>query len=451
MGVRTRRWHVLAGVVTAVVLVAGAVFVWPDGPDGPPPAAKAARPKPVLKPLRLAPKPLWTSQGLELDPSPSAVDVFGGTMLIQQGGLRIAAVDMSNGTVRYTLTMGADLTGRGGTWRGATVPVDNAGLIMKWSSQADCGTDGLCEPSEAHRDGLALVSASDGRTVWETTVLPPYPATDVDTRPDMYVEVVTDDVVLVSVGTDGLSEDHQKPPLRTLAIDARTGATLWESQDPLWPKAVAGDTVVGTVPAPDSTEWTVVGADLRTGRRTWTRPGGLDQSSVEQVVGDVALLRGKTGPASTPDRLVFVDTATGRTITELRHPENFIEYDDPEGATSCGHDGGTLIVCAGRDETSDADAVAADDDVVAIFRVDSRKLATELVDYGSLHVIDAWHGRAVLSGRLNGDPAPQMFTVDSGGNVIDKDLRLPGRLEELTADRATFITSRGVEVYEVLR
>jgi hypothetical protein len=78
-------------------------------------------------------------------------------------------------------------------------------------------------------------------------------------------------------------------------------------------------------------------------------------------------------------------------------------------------------------------------------RVDRRSVTTELVDYGDLKVLDAWHGRAQLSGWPHGD-APLQFTVDSAGNVIDKDLRLPGRLEELTADRATFVTDEGNEV-----
>jgi hypothetical protein len=226
----------------------------------------------------------------------------------------------------------------------------------------------------------------------------------------------------------------------------------------MWPSAVAGETIMGAVPVPDSPQWTVVGADLHTGRRTWTRPGGFDEATVEQVAGDVALLRGTTGAASGPDHLAFVDVTTGRTITELDHPEKFVEFDvstetdQVEPVLSCGDDDDTLIACAGRDDPSTADEVAADDDLVAVFRVDERTVTTELVDYGNIRVIDGWHGRAELAGSPPGDPYPEKsFTMDSAGNVIDKDLRLPGRLEELTADRATFITGTVVEVYEVVR
>lgn len=452
MGVRFRRWHVLAGVVAAAVLATGTVLVWPEGADDPPPAAKPARPKPVLKPLRLAPQPLWTTKGLGLTPAPSGVITVGGMMLLRQYLLSITAVDTSNWTVRYTLTMADDLTGRGGEWLGPTdpVPVSGTGLIMKWEDWGDCDSSGMCSSPETDQDGIALVSAADGRTVWEKTVIPSYTERDLDLRPGMHVEVVTDDVVLVSVGAGGSADDHEQPPVRTLAIDARTGATLWESHEPIWPQAIVGDTIVGREQTPNGTKWTVAGADLRTGRRTWTRPGGLDESSVEQLAGDVALLRGKTGKE--PPRLVFVDTATGRTITELDHPENFMSSEmsagpdsHPETVISCDDDGRTLIACAGKDRTSD-------DKLVAIFRVDKRTITTEAMDYRELDVVDGWQGRVELRGVRGAGYDPTLFTMDSVGNVIDRDLRLPGQLEELTPDRATFVTDRGTaEVYEVLR
>lgn len=41
--------------------------------------------------------------------------------------------------------------------------------------------------------------------------------------------------------------------------------------------------------------------------------------------------------------------------------------------------------------------------------------------------------------------------MDSAGNVIDRNLTLPGRLEDLTDDRATFVTDDGeVDVYRVV-
>jgi hypothetical protein len=65
------------------------------------------------------------------------------------------------------------------------------------------------------------------------------------------------------------------------------------------------------------------------------------------------------------------------------------------------------------------------------------------------HVLTgAWLGRAELLGVRDGYQR-HVFTMDSAGNVIDRDLRLPGRVEELTADRG--IDRGRVEVYEVLR
>lgn len=135
--VRYRRLLVVAGVVAAVV--AGAVFVWPGGPDDPP-AGKSAAPKPVLKPLRLADRPMWTTKGaLEFDPS--NVEVVGGTVLIFQGGQRITAFDGVTGAVRWTLDKGHDLTGRGGEWGGGAADVvlsGDAGLLVGWDYVADC-------------------------------------------------------------------------------------------------------------------------------------------------------------------------------------------------------------------------------------------------------------------------------------------------------------------------
>ena len=433
MAVRIRRWRLAAGAVAALVLLAGTVVVWPGGPD---------ERQPVLTPLRLAPSPLWTSEDLALDPRPTAADVVGGVMLLQQDGLRITAVDTATGKVRFTLGAGDDVTGRGGEWPGSAhrVPVTADGLVMNWHHRADCVSSEECPPSPTDREGLALVSAADGRTRWETTIIPSYPASDTNTRPEVRVDVVTDDVVLVGVGAGGL-------PLRTLAVDARSGRTLWEGQDPMWPRAVAGNTVLGAVPVPGGTQWTVAGADLRTGRRTWTRPGDLDESTVLRTAGDVTLLRGRTGTAR--ERLVFVDGATGRTIIELDHPEDYMTAEmsagpdaELETVTSCGDDGRTLIVCAGRYGTR----------VVALFRVHERTVTTVAVDHPELQVVDAWHGRAELRGGRVKGPADRAFTMDSEGNVVDEDLELPGRLEDLTADRATFVTHQAtVEVYEVLR
>jgi hypothetical protein len=441
MGVRVRRWHLLAGAVAVVVLVAGAVLVWPDGPDDPPPpAAKQARPKPVLKPLRLAATPRWTSEGLDITSRVASVDMIGETMVVQDTIAQIHVVDMVTGTVLHVFGLGDDITGRGGERLGDAA-VTTSGLIMSWASRGGCDTNGECDPAQS-ANGLALVSPTDGRTVWEKTVSP---ATDqIPPPPHSYTTVVTDDVVLVSVGGAGSVAEPEQPPLRTIALDVRTGATLWESQDPLWPQEVVGDTIVGRIQVAGATTWTVGGADLRTGLRTWSRPADLDESSVEGLAGDVVLLRGRTAGGS--DRLVFVDAATGRTITEL---------DDVWHYTSCGDDDLTLIVCAGPDKTSDADKAAADDDQVVLFRVDKRTTTTELVDYGSVVVVGGWSGRAQLSGRLHGNPKPQMFTMDVLGNVIDKDLRAPGGLVRLTADEATFITpdfifAREVEVYEVV-
>jgi outer membrane protein assembly factor BamB len=429
MGVRIGR--VLIGVVAVAVIAAGVVFFWPDG--DPAPAARPSRPKPTLTPLRLADSPLWTGDGV-LEFSASGVSVVDATMLVFQSGARITAIDTASGKQRWAIDRGQDLTGYGGLWLYGVSDLlaGDSGLLMGWQHSANCNDRGLCAEDPRDQEGLALVSTSDGHVVWQTAVIPSYaPDVTPDTRPELLLDVMSGHVALVSIGVGMSAFQHNQPPARTMAVDTRTGATLWESQDPMWPREIVGDTVLGEEKA-GASGWAVVALDLRTGKRTWTRPGGFERSEVDEVAGDVALVRG--GTASGPERYVVVDAATGRTVTTLAVP-----------VTSCDGDGDTVIACASHDRKTF-------ENKVTIFRVDRRTTTTVTVDYQSnLEVDGGWAGRVQLSGSPPGTLDVRKFTMDSAGNVIDRDLRLPGRLVDLTGDRATFVDDdRGVAVYRVL-
>lgn len=439
MGVRVR---LLIGVAVAVVVavVLGVVFVWSGGSDDPPPAARQERPKPVLKPLRLDDRPLWTSRGV-VPLSASGVDVLGGTMLVHQiGNESITAVDRGTFGARWTVTRGAEVTGDGGVWLGSSqVRGDN--LLMKWEYTQDCSDGpnrGVCHESGKDRSGLVLRSAMYGTQKWAATIIPSFPEpVDLDTRPQLVLGAMSDTVALVSIGV-GLrsATERNTPPASTIAVDLRTGETLWENKDGMWPLAIAGDTVLGEVRTPGSAKWTVVGADLATGERRWGHGGGLDQVHTVRTAGDVALLAGRTDGEPERDRAVFVDARTGRVRGEVARSANV-------AVGSCDGDGETVLACVTHDRKTY-------DTKVTIFRVDRHTATTVDTDYGSTLKIDAaWSGRLQLAGTPRGGGDPREFTMDSAGNVIDPNLDLPGTVVDVSDGRATIVTEDDVEVYRV--
>jgi hypothetical protein len=156
----------------------------------------------------------------------------------------------------------------------------------------------------------------------------------------------------------------------------------------------------------------------------------------------VALLRGATDKEPKRERFVFTDAETGRAVTEIKRSANV-------AVASCGDDGATLIACVTKDTKTY-------DKKVTIFRVDRRTATTVVLNYSEgVEVNSGWSGRVQLSGVPYGHAQDdgRVFTMDSAGNVIDRNLEIPGDVVDVSDDLATIVNADDgvVEEYPVLK
>jgi hypothetical protein len=443
-----RRLFVVVGVAAA--LVAAGIVVWSTRPAETSDDARPSRPKPTLHPVRLGDQPIWTTAALNQRSSADWVRTGSDALLASHGGA-VTLVDMVTGTARWTLESRADLTGTGNRVsndaRTSVTPSlvgagADLGVLTGWDYYADCPAgQEMCDNSTGDQQGLALLSGVDGHVVWRTTVIDSYTTTDPE-RPALAIPVVTDDVAVVAVVANKF-DPYAAPPVRTLAIDVRTGATQWETTGGMWPSMAAGHTLLGRQreipdPTPDDemSAGTVVAADLRSGKEIWRGARGLDRTELMLAADDAVLVRGVTDAAPDVLRHHVLAVDSGRTVAEFT--------DLPSGTgrseLTCADDDSTLIACSYRDDRHR--------DLVAVYRTADRTLTVFPMDFPA-YVEHVFAGRIELSGAQRGT-----VTMDAVGNLIDKGLRLPDGLVDLTDERAVFLTDDHgdpvVEVYPVV-
>lgn len=390
----TRRPLLLAGAALAVV-AAGAVTLaaWPV-------AQEPAVPRLTGEPLRLGAKPLFAG--------PEDVrfaEGRGDALLFTHGNEHLSVVDAETGSprwddrdisvVRYRETDDPGLAPR---------HLIGPGVLVEYGHETD---------TEA---GLMLLSAVDGSVVWQTPVV-------VAGDPAVQsLRAVDDRVAVVTVASSKEFEDPHDP-IRTVALDVRTGAPLWESPSGTWAMQVVGDTLlsVASPVAPggvDVTPSTVVAHDALTGKPLWSLADRHPWSTLLAAAGEVAVVQ-------TGTELVVVSAGTGAEVAS--HPI--------EGVTvSCQSDHRTTILCD----------VSADPDVVGI---DGAGKLTAFAGRGAL-----WHG--VWAGRaFIGED--RVYTVDSAGRRTGGEGKLPGQLVLLTENRAVFTRvsddTAEAQVYETAR
>lgn len=442
-----RRLIVVAAVVAA--LVAAGVVIWTNRATEEPHDARPSRPKPTLEPLRLGDQPLWTSEAVTHQFRTDWVRTGDDVLLASHGDVA-TLVDTTTGASRWTFSDRQDLTGddAGVSNLGSVTPSlvgagADLGVITGWDYQtAVCaaGREECGDAAAGDAQGVALLSGVDGHVLWLTTVLGPDTPTGLH-GPALVIPVVTDDVAVVAVAADR-GDQQAAPPVRTLGIDVHTGATLWETTGGMWPSAAAGDVLLGEQEEPAKTkpddkllDKTVVATDLRSGKELWRGARGLGRSQLVVAAKDVVLVKGSTEDEPDVPLHRVLSARSGWPVAELPSGTGA----GMGGVMECATDDSTVIACGYDDDRNRP--------TVAVYRLTDRTVATFPVDFPA-KVEHVFAGRIELSGAKQGT-----VTMDAVGNTIDKGLRLPGRLVDLTEDRAVFLTEDSdptLEVYPVV-
>lgn len=444
----------ILGIVVVVAAAVLTVLISTGGGSDDPATAAPSKPPPTLEPLRLGDKPLWTSEET-VYADVSHVEVRDEVLLFHHGDSNLTLVDAATGKPRWTIDKLQELAGGDGAqWlrtfgggQGVHRLVgrgDDAAVLVEYHYWADCthppghpGGRGVCHGSPSDETGLALVSGQDGSVVWKTPTIPSYPAeVDYDTRPEQVLRVVDDRVALVSITAGApTSPGYDLGPQRTIAIDMRTGATLWEQSDGGWPSLIVGDTVLSQVSkglpgsglSDELPEGTVVASDLATGQRQWDLSGRFARSRLVLTAGDVALVTGVTERAPAEPSVVVLAAGTGRELAG---------FDDGEHLRSCESDGRSLIACAVRETQTTGDYE------IATFQVDDRTIrptATGRAAVAAVHAV--WAERIEVSSRTPDGQESRSYTLDSAGNTIDENL--PGDFVGISGNRAVFLAGAG--------
>lgn len=369
-----RPWRIAVGTTVVVGVAASIVALTApsESPTAEPPAptpTEPERPAPVLRPLALAPEPIWTSEDSGAD---EAVVRDGVALVLGQQHLTV--LDLASGAVRWSLEGGEELDGGAGDSSWAPTGHAPAQLV---ATEA-----GLTVPVEYDRPGrdeagLALLSAEDGEVVWQHET-----GSAEEVRRVLWA--ADDRVALLSVASEGLS---------TIAVDLGTGEEVWNAPD-VWPAAIVGDAALvvssaesladprGAVRMPDGA---LSARNLVTGEPRWDLGDRFEKSEVTLTAGDVVLVR-----AGEED--VLVDAA-GEVLGVLGEQRG------------CTTDGSTLIACP------------VDHSGMRVFDLTTREITTATLE-GEFASLDS-----VVAGRvIMVDTDGTFFSADPFGNRIDESL-----------------------------
>ncbi len=446
-----------AGAVVVVAAVVLAIVAFGGGEDSDQAATTTTRPAPpppMLGPIELSDQPLW-----QADAMMTSVQIRDGVALLA-GDDDLSLVDAATGVARWSFrSFFDDLPGgdgaswapshavlRPGTPDGGASPRlvphgDGLAVLVEyhWDS---CRTDGCNGRDDLPTDesGLALLSAADGSVLWRTPTVPSVPAgEDRGPRVEADLWAADDHTALVTIATNGDNEGvRDLADLRTVAYDVATGSKRWE-QTGLWPKAIAGDTVLGeralrprysAGPLSELADSTVAALDLGTGAPKWDLSERFARSHASLVVGDVALVVG--GESTNVDDAVseVVELDTGARLTE---------FGQAGRAFDCATDGHTLIACPGE---------SGEDFALAVFDVAEREVTHSAGSLPQFFTESVWQDRVFIT---DGGDFQDYYTIDRAGNTIDSEV--PGMPIEIVDGYAVFHVEDGTtertEVYQL--
>lgn len=266
--------------IRLAIVLAAAVLAAACTADDPAPAPGAVVTEaPPLDPIEIGEDPVWTEPGGELFRDAYKVTLHDDTAILfglaPDLTMRLAAVSLPDGQVRWQLDQGAALPGAPGLVLAgpSRVAPRVSGRGADWVVPVAYSTGGSAE-------GLAALSGLDGTVRWSA------PMTDVPGAygKELIPEVTNEDVVVaIAVGTATLDKrplDYASDPVPVAAFSSSDGTRRWH-RDELAPTGIAGDVLVGS----DGSD--ALGVDLSTGETRWELPN----SEPSLVSGDLALLR----------------------------------------------------------------------------------------------------------------------------------------------------------------
>jgi PQQ-like domain len=240
---------------------------------------------------------------------------------------------------------------------------------------------------------LAALSVVDGKTLWTTRLASRAQSVQHELR------AAGAEVVVSTVAEDFDVEDPEE--IGVVASDPADGSPLWKSSG-LWPRAVAGDVVLGDVATsaqgdPNS----VVGAlDGATGEQLWVADR-YATSTVEFAAGDVAVISVIRQSTAEPAGQVVIDAKTGAELADLTTVQG-----------RCHTDGRTLVACLVGPEDGPGQ--------LATFDLRERKLSVRPADQlGSVQGV--WNGYVfvtALGGVVAVDPAGRKVSGELPGDLV---------------------------------
>ncbi|RZS44820.1 putative pyrroloquinoline-quinone binding quinoprotein [Herbihabitans rhizosphaerae] len=401
----------------AILALATAVGCSSDSGDGGPKPGGLDRvdEAPSLKPLTLAPTPLWTGAVAFPDFHPDSVGLHGDAAVLASQN-RLVVADLANGRQRWAYKKNEPLRGgAGATFQDyADEPVladpppppvvgrDGDWSVLGLYEHRFCPWAPDCTPEQRDKTdefGLAALSGRDGTIRWKFPFVPTRSKREgaTVTLNEQYPLRADDRTAAIGYKRDGV--------VRMAAVDAATGAKLWET-DAVRPAAIAGDVVLAYRVVPNSDDpGPVVAFDRTTGQQRWEAQGRPLKSPTLQVVNGAVLIPIDDGPQR--QHAVVVDTRTGERVADL----------DPDGgmlSLNCVGDRETLLACT---------VMRPDGDLLTSFRTDERKarVSTKAVP-GYQKPEGAWRGMVFLADiHAKGD---KPIAVDRSANPLGA--ALPG-------------------------
>ncbi|HEX6357504.1 PQQ-binding-like beta-propeller repeat protein [Actinophytocola sp.] len=347
-------------------------------PAAPPPVPTTISAKPKLPKLDVAAEAAWTSDGT------SEARLRDGTALAV-GQKTFQVIDLASGAVRWKTDENTGLGGgRWDTRVGTPFLVGEGANLAVLSAYYRFGQD--------NEYGLVLLSAMDGRVLWQKT-----------TGEHLFLHAADERIALVT--TTEVATLTKPADLRMIAFETRTGNQLWERTG-AWPAAIAGNTVLGVNGLEQDLPLDALGPgpsvfafDVATGDPRWDIADRYEGSEVLLTAGEVVLVR---GTESTEDKaeLVLLSAGTGKRVVDIG-----------EVTANCETDGEATIVCGSEDDT------------LSVFRLADQSVTSVPND----DVVEAvWRDRIFVNAI--GD---RHYTVDLAGNEID---RIPGAPVAVSGD-----------------